>query len=110
MAYNNLQSVSNLPSRREKVSECVMPLVIPESEWDKHGMQKLGPQRWRNRVQDVDLYKCISLLESKVQVPFTAAYEEVASDDEHSDTDVEDQHVEYREYHSSVHNIVTTNR
>jgi hypothetical protein len=33
------------------------------------------------------------LLESKVQVPLTAAYEDVAADDEHSDTDDEDQHV-----------------
>jgi hypothetical protein len=110
MAYNNLQTVSNLASRREKVSECVMPLAMLESEWDKHGMQTLGPQRWRNRVQDVDLHKCISLLESKVQVPFTAAYEDVAADDAHSYTDVEYQHVEYREYHSSVHSIVVTNR
>ncbi len=32
MAYNNLQAVSNLASRREKLSECVVPLVMPESE------------------------------------------------------------------------------
>jgi hypothetical protein len=110
MTYNNLQSVSNLASRREKVSEYVVPLVMPESEWDKHGIQTLGPQRWRNRVQDVDLHKCISLLESKVQVPFNSEYEDVAVDDAHSDTDVEDQQVEYREYHSSVHCIAATNR
>jgi hypothetical protein len=82
MAYNNLQAVSNLASRREKLSECVVPLVMPESEWDKHGMQTLGPQRWRNRVQDVDLHKCISVLESKVQLPLNATYEDVAADDE----------------------------
>jgi hypothetical protein len=63
MAYNNLQDVSNLVSRREQASGCVVPLVMSESEWDKHGMQTLGPQRWRSRVQDVDLHKCISLLE-----------------------------------------------
>ncbi len=72
MAYNNLQSVQTLASRREKLSECGVHLVMPESEWDKHGMQSLGPQRWRNRVQDVDLHKCISLLELKVQAPLTA--------------------------------------
>ncbi len=33
-----------------------------------------------------------------------------AVDDEHSDTDDEDQHVEYHEYHSSVHSITVTNR
>jgi hypothetical protein len=73
IASNNLQAVRNPVSRREKLSECGVHLVMPESEWDKHGMQSLGPQRWRNRVQDVDLHKCISLLESKVQVPLTAA-------------------------------------
>jgi hypothetical protein len=85
-------------------------LVMSESEWDKHGMQSLGPQRWKNGVQDVDLHKCISLLESKVQVPLTTAYEDVATDDEHSDSDVEDQHVDYQEYHTSVHSITATNR
>ena len=59
MAYNNLQAVKNLASRQEKLSECGVRLVMPENEWDKHGMQSLGPQRWRNRVQDVDLHKCI---------------------------------------------------
>ncbi len=82
---------------------------MPESEWDKHGIQSLGPQRWRNRVQDVDLHKWISLLESKVQVPLTSAYEDVTADDEYSDSDVEDQHVDYQEYHSSVRSITTTN-
>jgi hypothetical protein len=75
MAYNNLQTVQNLASRRE-----------------------------------VDLHKCISLLESNVQAPLTAACEDAAADDEHSDTNDEDQHVEYREYNSSVHGIVGTNR
>jgi hypothetical protein len=79
MAYNNLQAVQTLASRREKLSECGVHLVMPESEWDKHGMQSLGPQRWRNRVQDVDLHKCISLLESKVQAPLTAACEDPKS-------------------------------
>jgi hypothetical protein len=106
MTHNNLQTVQNLASRREKLCECGVPLVMPESEWDQHGMQSLGPQRWRNRVQDVDLHKCNSLLESNVQAPLTAACEEAAADDEHSDTDDEDQHVEYREYDSSVHSIV----
>ncbi len=100
----------NPVSRREKLSECGVHLVMPESEWDKQGMQSLGPQRWRNQVQDVDLHKCISLLESKVQVPLTTAYEDVTADDEHSDSDVEDQHVDYQEYHSSVRSITATNR
>jgi hypothetical protein len=110
IASNNLQAVRNSVSRREKLSECGVHLVMPESEWDKHGMQSLGPQRWRNRAQDVDLHKCISLLESKVQVPLTEACEDVVADDEHSDSDVEDQHVDYQEYHSSVRSITATNR
>jgi hypothetical protein len=109
-ASYNLQTVRNPVSQREKLSDCVVPLVMPESEWDRHGMQTMGPQRWRNHVQDIDLHNCISLLESKVQVPLTAAYEDVASDDEHSDSDVEDQHVDYQEYHSSVRSITATNR
>jgi hypothetical protein len=36
--------------------------------------------------------------------------EDVAADDEHSDSDVEDQHVDYQEYHSSVRSITATNR
>jgi hypothetical protein len=60
IASNNLQDVRNPVSRREKLSVCGVHLVMPKSEWDKHGMQSLGPQRWRNRVQDVDLHKCIS--------------------------------------------------
>ena len=54
MASNTLQAVQNLTSPREKFSECGVHLVIPESEWDHHGMQSLGLERWRNRVQDVD--------------------------------------------------------
>ncbi len=41
--------------------------------------------------------KCISLLESKVQAPLTATCEDAAADDEHSDTDDEDQYVEYQD-------------
>jgi hypothetical protein len=44
---HNLQTVRTPVSRREKLSECGVHLVMPESEWDKHGMQSLGPQRWR---------------------------------------------------------------
>ena len=61
-------------------------------------------------MQDVDLHECVSLLESKVQVPLTAAYEDVAADDEHSDTDDEDQNAAYSVYHTSVHSIVAKNR
>ena len=61
-------------------------------------------------MQDVDLHECVSLLESKVQVPLTVAYEDVVADDENSDTDDEDQNAEYPEYHTSVHSIVAKNR
>jgi hypothetical protein len=42
IAYNTLQAVRNPVSEREKLSDCVVPLAMPESEWDRHGMQKLG--------------------------------------------------------------------
>ena len=82
ISSNNLQAGRNPVSQREKLSDCVVPLAMPESEWDRHGMQTMGPQRRRNHVQDIDLHKCISLSESEVQVPLTAAYEDVAADDE----------------------------
>ncbi len=99
--WDDLQTVRNPVSQREKLLVFVMTLAIPESEWERHGMRTLGPQRWRNHVQDIDLHKYISLLESKVQVPLTTTYEEVGVDVEHSDTDDEDHHVDYQEYHSS---------
>ncbi len=109
IASNNLQTVRNPASQREKLSDYVVSLAMPESEWDRHGIQTMGPQRWRNHVQDIDLHDHISSLESKVQVPLTTAYEDVAADDEYSDSDVEDQHVDYQEYHSPVRSITATN-
>jgi hypothetical protein len=58
IAHSTLQAVRNPVSQREKLSDCVVPLAMPEREWDRHGMQKFGPQSWRNQVQDVDLHKC----------------------------------------------------
>jgi hypothetical protein len=46
IAYNNLRAVRNPDSQREKWSECVVPLPMPESEWNRYGMKTLRPQRW----------------------------------------------------------------
>ena len=101
------QSESNLGL---PMSAHVRPPDMPESDWKRRGMQQLGPQRWRNQVQDVDIHDCDSLLQSRVQVPLTAACEDVAADDQLSETDVEEQSAEYHEYHTSVHSLGAKNR
>ena len=108
-ASAHVQGKSDLDLLRETMSERVLPLDMPESECERREMQTLGPQRWRNQVQDVDLHECVSLLELKVQVLLTTAYKDVVADDEHSDTDDEDQNAEYHEYHTSVHSITAKN-
>ena len=105
-ASAHLQGNRDLGLLRETMSERVLPFDVPDSQWERRGMQTFGPQKWRNQVQD-NVSPCSNKRFKFIQ---KSNQEDSAADDEHSDTDYEEYNVSCHESQSSAHVIVAKDR